>query len=79
MLVLSRKVTQEIVIGDDIVRITVVAIRGDQVRLGFTAPRGLPIHRQEVYQEIVRANGSNVQTSRGRQTRAHARRPSGAI
>jgi len=46
MLVLSRKVGQRIVVGPEI-EITVVAIRGPQVRLGVTAPRDVPIHRSE--------------------------------
>ena len=50
MLVLTRKLNQEIVIGDDI-RITVVSVGGDQVKLGITAPRSVPVHRLEVYQE----------------------------
>ncbi|HXW76231.1 MAG TPA: carbon storage regulator CsrA [Candidatus Eremiobacteraceae bacterium] len=50
MLVLTRKLNQEIVIGDDI-RITIVAVGGDQVKLGITAPRSVPVHRMEVYQE----------------------------
>ena len=50
MLVLTRKLNQEIVIGDDI-RITIVAVGGDQVKLGITAPRSVLVHRMEVYQE----------------------------
>jgi carbon storage regulator len=50
MLVLTRKLNQEIVIGDDI-RITIVAVGGDQVKLGITAPRSISVHRMEVYQE----------------------------
>ena len=53
MLVLSRKPGQRLVIGRDIV-ITVVEVRGDKVRLGFEAPRGTPIHREEVFQRIAR-------------------------
>jgi carbon storage regulator len=47
MLVLSRKIGEEIVIGDNI-RVTVVAIRGNQVRLGISAPDDVSIHRSEL-------------------------------
>ena len=47
MLVLSRKVGEEIVIADNI-RVTVVAIRGNQVRLGFEAPPEVAIQREEL-------------------------------
>ena len=53
MLVLQRKVNERIQIGTDIF-ITVVEIRGDKVRLGFEAPRNVPIHRQEVADAIQR-------------------------
>jgi carbon storage regulator len=55
MLVLSRKINQSIMIGDD-VRIVVVAVDRDQVKLGIEAPRTVPVHRSEVYEEIRRAN-----------------------
>jgi len=54
MLVLTRKVGQSIVIGDN-VEIMVVEVRGDQVRLGIEAPRTIPVHRKEVQNEIDRA------------------------
>jgi carbon storage regulator len=50
MLVLSRHAGEEIVIGDDIV-VRVCELRGDQVRLGFVAPRGVVIDRSEVRQK----------------------------
>lgn len=53
MLVLSRKTNQEICIGDDI-RVMVIEIRGDKVRLGVSAPRDMPVHRHEVYDAIKR-------------------------
>lgn len=50
MLVLSRKVDEQIVIGDNI-RMTVISIRGNQVRLGFEAPLSVPIFRAELRHE----------------------------
>lgn len=55
MLVLSRKLNQAIMIGDD-VRIVVVAVDRDTVKLGIEAPRSIPVHRSEVYEEIQRTN-----------------------
>lgn len=55
MLVLSRKLNQSIVIGDE-VHIVVVSIDRDTVKLGIQAPREVPVHRAEVYEEIQRAN-----------------------
>ena len=51
MLVLSRKLSESIYIGDDIV-ITVVDIREDKIRLGIEARREIPVHREEVYWAI---------------------------
>ncbi len=59
MLVLSRKVNETIIINDNIV-VTVVDIRGDKVRLGIEAPKDVPVHRQEVYDAIKRAAGTNT-------------------
>ena len=52
MLVLSRKVGQEIMIGDSI-RLVVVEVRRGQVRLAFSAPDDVPIHRREVYRQVA--------------------------
>ncbi len=57
MLVLSRKKNESIIINDNII-VTVVDIRGDKVRLGFDAPKDVPIHRREVYDAIQRAKVS---------------------
>jgi carbon storage regulator len=56
MLVLSRKRSESIKISDNIV-ITVVEIRGDKVRIGIDAPRGVPVHRQEVHDAIYAKDG----------------------
>ena len=53
MLVLSRQRDQTIVIGDNI-RITIVDVRGDKVRLGIDAPRDVAVHREEIYDAIQR-------------------------
>ena len=51
MLVLSRKSNESIVINNN-VTVTVVEIRGDKVRLGIVAPKDVPVHRQEVFDLI---------------------------
>jgi carbon storage regulator CsrA len=57
MLVLSRKTNQSIMIGDAI-RVIVVGFDGDQVKLGIEAPRDVPVHRFEIFQEIHHAYSS---------------------
>ena len=53
MLVLSRRKNQEIMIGDNI-RVMIIEIRGDKVRIGITAPRDVAVHRHEIYEAIRR-------------------------
>ena len=53
MLVLSRKKDEKIVIGDNIT-LMVIEIRGDKVRLGIDAPKDVSVHREEVYNAILR-------------------------
>lgn len=55
MLVLTRQLEEEIVIGNDI-RIKVLAVSGNSVRLGISAPQQVPIYRSEIYDEIYRQN-----------------------
>jgi carbon storage regulator len=62
MLVLSRKLNQSIMVGDD-VRIVVVAVDRDTVKLGIEAPREIPVHRSEVYEEIRRTNRAAAEGS----------------
>jgi carbon storage regulator len=61
MLVLSRQKDQSIMIGDDI-EVSVVAIRGDKVRLGISAPKEIVVHRKEVY-EAIRQQKQTAETS----------------
>jgi len=53
VLVLSRKLNESIII-DDQIKITVVEIRGDKIRLGIEAPKNVSVHRREVYEAIQR-------------------------
>ena len=55
MLILTRKSGESITIGDD-VKITVVEVKGKQVRIGIDAPRSYMIHREEVYLNIQEEN-----------------------
>jgi carbon storage regulator len=60
MLVLSRQCDETIIIGDNI-RVTIVEVRGDKVRIGIDAPRDVTVHRQEIYDAIRRESGAAVQ------------------
>jgi len=62
MLVLSRKIDERIMIGDQIV-ISVVDIKGDQVKIGIQAPGHIKVYRQEVYEAIQR---ENIEAARAR-------------
>jgi len=62
MLVLTRKPNESVIIGDTIA-VSVLAIEGDQVKLGITAPKHVAVHRQEVYEQIRQANVEAAQSS----------------
>jgi carbon storage regulator len=55
VLVLTRRVGESIVIGNDVV-VTVLEVRGEVVRVGIDAPREVAVHRQEVFDEVAAAN-----------------------
>lgn len=63
MLVLSRKTNESIVINDNVV-VTVVEIRGDKIRLGIEAPKDVIVHRREVYEAIKRAEAEQRQQTK---------------
>jgi len=61
MLVLTRKRNESIMIGDDI-ELSIVAVEGDQVKIGIKAPKHIEVHRKEVYLEIQQANQEAAQS-----------------
>lgn len=58
MLVLSRRLGETLIIGDD-VKVTVLGISGNQVRLGIAAPKEVSVHREEVYRRIQEEKGDD--------------------
>ena len=65
MLILTRKSSESILIGNDI-RVTVVSITGQQVRLGINAPQDVPVHREEIADRIAaEAHNNHLATTRG--------------
>ena len=61
MLILTRRVGETVMIGDD-VTVTVLGVKGNQVRLGVNAPRDVAVHRQEIYDRI-RDEDTETETS----------------
>ncbi|HBF08744.1 MAG TPA: carbon storage regulator, partial [Gammaproteobacteria bacterium] len=55
MLILTRRVGETIVIGDD-VKITVLGVKGNQVRIGVNAPKSVSVHREEIFNRIQQEN-----------------------
>jgi carbon storage regulator len=62
MLVLSRRPGESLMIGDE-VTVTVVEVRGDQIRLGIDAPRSVKVYREEIYRQVVAENEAAVASS----------------
>ncbi|KRP17948.1 MAG: carbon storage regulator CsrA [Porticoccaceae bacterium] len=66
MLILTRRVGETLVIGDE-VTVTVLGVRGNQVRLGVNAPKEVAVHREEIYQRIQMEKGG-VDSSSGQES-----------
>ena len=59
MLILTRKVGESVLIGEDI-SITVLSVRGNQVKLGVQAPKEVSVHREEIYQRIQQSKDEHI-------------------
>ena len=64
MLALSRKIGESIVINNDI-EISILEIKGDQVKVGIAAPKGVPIYRKELYLQIQESNKEAANSTAG--------------
>lgn len=62
MLILTRRVGETLMVGDE-VTVTVLGVKGNQVRLGVNAPRDVAVHREEIYERIKREQGGEGETS----------------
>jgi len=52
MLILTRKIGESLIVGDNVV-VTVLGVKGTQVRLGINAPKDISVHREEIYKKLV--------------------------
>ena len=62
MLILTRRVGETVMIGDD-VTITVLGVKGNQVRVGINAPKHVAVHREEIYERIKREQQSSAEVA----------------
>ena len=66
MLILTRRVGETLMVGDE-VTVTVLGVKGNQVRIGVNAPREVAVHREEIYERIKAEEGQGEQGEQGEQ------------
>lgn len=69
MLILTRRVGETLMIGDS-VTVTVLGVKGNQVRIGITAPKDVAVHREEIYQRIQRGEDGQPLPGEGGESEA---------
>jgi carbon storage regulator len=71
MLILTRRVDETVMIGDD-VTITVLGVKGNQVRVGINAPKSVAVHREEIYERIKREQQGEESGDKPKQSAEYA-------